>query len=381
MGFVDKNNYPMINDEQKIRIPLSDRAKIIIAEDMDVFNVSKTSTFINTVFHNFKSEATSSVSLYLQQREIELDNLFSQTVPDSTRKKKSEKTIDELYPQTALDDASRKKAINIILNAEAKKILEQTEKYVASKGEGKLYRINDKNKEYLLEECEENRFYSRPGQYVRSVIEEYCSLPFIKRERIYKKEVYDIINRACTEKRILKIKADYYGKEQLFYVYPYKIVLDTFHTQSYLVCYSRKAEETEKDKTTASFSMARVNMPAMLTKTFYLSKQEITDIENQISRHSPAYLVGKTERIGVRLTEKGKRSYQQRLYSRPERIQDLSSDADDIYVFDCTQLQIYNYFFSFGAEAEIIYPEELRARFKRDLENALKNYEKRSCDE
>lgn len=351
MGFIDENGYPLINEEQKIRITLSDRARLTMTEDMEVFGTPKAATFVNTVFNNYKSEAKSSISLYLQQREIELDRLFT---------------------GAKLDTISKKIAIDQILSVEKKEIIDKISDYSSTKGKSKLYHINDNNVEYLLEDCDEEQYYSRPGLYIRSIIEEYCSLPFIKRERIFRKNIYETIERACSEKRILKIKANYYGKEQLFYVYPYKIVPDPFHTQSYLVCYSRKAEDEEKDKIVASFSMARISSPTMLTKTFHLNKQEVSNIETQMANYSPAYLIGKPEQIKVKLTKKGKQSYQSRLYSRPEKIESLSSD--DVYVFDCTQQQIFNYFFSFGANAEIISPEYLRTRFRNAHEKALKQY-------
>lgn len=351
MGFIDENGYPLINGEQKIRITLSDRARLTMCEDMEVFGTFKAATFINTVFNNFKSEAKSSISLYLQQREIELDRLFAEAKIDAT---------------------SKRIAMNQILSVEKKAIVDKISEYSTLKGESKLYHINDSNVKYLIEDCDENQHYNRPGLYMRSIIEEYCSLPFIKRERIYRKDIYDSIERACQEKRILKIKANYYGKDQLFYVYPYKIVPDSFHTQAYLVCYSRKADQKENDKIIASFSMARINTPTMLTKTFHLNKQEISNIESQISNYSPAYLIGKPEQIKVKLTKKGKQSYQSRLYSRPEKIEPLSTD--DIYVFDCTQQQIFNYFFPFGSDAEIISPKYLRNRFKNAHGKALKRY-------
>ena len=55
-------------------------------EDMEVFGTSKAAAFINTVFNNYKSEAKSSISLYLQQREIELNRLFTGANLDSTNK-------------------------------------------------------------------------------------------------------------------------------------------------------------------------------------------------------------------------------------------------------------------------------------------------------
>lgn len=99
MGFINENGYSLINNEQKIRITLSDRARLTMSEDMDVFGTSKEATFINTVFDNYKAEAKSSISLYLQQRELELDRLFT---------------------DTRLDAFSKKTAIDQILSAEKK---------------------------------------------------------------------------------------------------------------------------------------------------------------------------------------------------------------------------------------------------------------------
>lgn len=311
---------------------LSNRAKITMLKHMIAFKIPKAATFINQVFSNFKSEAKSSISLYMKQRELELERLFV---------------------ETNLDEKSKKIAIEKLLNAEKKDITKSISYFKTLRGESKLYHINDRNVNYLLEDCDENQYYKRPGLYIRCVIEEYCSLPFIKRERIYRKDIFNIVEHACQEQKMLKIKANYYNTEQLFYVYPYKIVPDPLHTQSYFVCYSKKAEE-ENDKLVASFSMARLNTPTMLTKSFHLNKQETAYIESQLSSYSPAYLIGKPEQIKVKLTQKGKQSYQSRLYSRPEKIELLSTDY--IYVFNCTQQQIFNYFFPFGADAEIISP-------------------------
>lgn len=352
MGFIDENNNPLINEEHKIRITLSEKARIIMAEDMDVFNTSKPATFINQVFNNFKDEAKSSISLYLQQRQLELDRLFS---------------------ETQLNEHSKNLAIEQLLNAEKKELLANISDFVKTKGESKLYHINNDNVTYLIENCDESQYYSRPGLYIRSVIEEYCSLPFIERERIFRKDIYDTIELACKEKRILKIKANYNGQLQDFLVYPYKIVPDSFHTQSYLVCYSRKSTEKDADKIVASFSMARINPPYLMAKKFHLNKKEISNIKDQLCKNSPAYLIGKPEQIEVKLTPKGKMSYQSRLYSRPEKIESLSSE--DVYVFNCTQQQIYNYFYPFGPEAEILIPKELRERFISNIASSMKLYE------
>jgi hypothetical protein len=377
MCFIDEYGHSLINSEHKLWVPLSERAIFVISEDMAVFSVDQESTFINTVFANFRGEAKSSVCLYLEQKKEVLNRLFP------VAKLKKAKGI----------------AIEQLLLAEEKELRNKVMQYRDARANGrKLYYINKENVGYLEKECIEDQYYnikeyknekpyySGPAEYVRSVIEEYCSLPFIKRERIYRKKEYDIVERACKEKTILQVDANYQGKEQTFYVYPYKIVPDSFHTQSYLVCYSRMPEEDEDEKKIVSFSMARINPGQECKGNFSLKKQEIKDIENRIAKDAAAYLVGGNEEIKVQLTKKGERSYRQRLYSRPEKtgIEKIETDKTDdqgnhieesIYTFNCTQQQIFNYFFSFGAEAKIISPEGLRNRFQNTYERALAVYD------
>ncbi len=351
MGFKDQNGYSLINEEHKIRITLSNRAKLTLEEDMSIFKTEKITTFINLVFENYRSEAKSSISLYLEQKRLEIDPLFD---------------------KANLSASSKELAIDCLLKAEEEILKKLSQQYLAPKGTSHLYHINNQNVGYLEEDCEEDRYYERPGLYLRAVIEEYCSLPFIERERIYKKKIYEVIEAACSNKEILKIQAPYNGKNQSFYVYPYKIVADSFQTQSYLVCYSRKAEETDKDKIIASFSMARINVPEQRKKTFHLTKQEINNIEKKLAVYSPTYLIEPPALIKVKLTPGGIRRYQSNIYSRPSKIEELSTD--DIYVFDCTPQQIYNYFFPFGSKAEIISPDYVREIFITAYSNALKIY-------
>ena len=357
MGFTDENGFPLINEEQKIRITLSERAQITIAEDMAIFKTLKASSFINTVFSNYRLQAQSSISNYLQKQKIKLEQIFS---------------------DSELNLQSKQAAIEQLLYSEEKKLIEKSNRFLSLKGKSKLYHFNKANIEYLVDDCNEEKYYSRPGFYIRSVIEEYCALPFIDRERIYKQDIYAKIENACLKKQILKIKVTLSDpkqlseQEQLFYVYPYRILPDPLHTQSYLVGYSRKAEENDGSKIIASFSMARLDHLTVLEQTFYLNKSEIARIEKQITKYSVAYLIGKPEQIKVKLTEEGKKIYRSKLSSRPEKIEALSTD--DVYVFDCSLRQAFNYFFSFGRNAEILEPSELRNEFIENYSSALTAY-------
>lgn len=121
MGFTDEHGSSLINEEQKIRITLSERAQIVMAEDMAIFKISKAASFINTVFSNYKSQARSSISNYLLKRKFELE---------------------QLYSDSELDNNSKRIAIEHLLSSEEQKLIKKSSLYLSTKGKSKLYHIN-----------------------------------------------------------------------------------------------------------------------------------------------------------------------------------------------------------------------------------------------
>ncbi len=350
MGFKNQSGFSIINNEQKVRIGLSKRAEMIMAEDMIAFSVDKKAQFINTVFDNFKLTAKSSVSIYLEEKKIEYEQLFA---------------------DTPLDEDSRQNAVEKLLSFERDNILAEIEHFMSEKAKSKIYHINNANTDYLTNECNEEIYYNqKPAKYLRSIIEEYCSLPFIKREKIYRKPVFDQVQNAIKDKRILKVQAKLYNKEQIFYVYPYKIISDSSHSQYYLACYSTMDQKI--DPIIASFSMARLNIKYTMQKNFHLSRIKVNNIDKALSMNSASYLISKPEQIRLKLTKKGYQTYLTKLFSRPE----LSSEdkKNNIYTFSCSPLQAYNYFFSFGREVEILEPESLRNKFIKGYSHAFNVY-------
>lgn len=351
-GRIDGMGFQYINDEQKIRIPLSRHACAIINEDMRSFSVKKQSTFINTVIEGFYDTAKSSLNTYLSRKKLELEELLSDLTLSA-----SDVSIIVSHM------IAKEKASTILILSE----------YLKEKYSTKLYHINDSNFDYLKYRCNEEDFYNqKPGAYIKCLMEEYASLPFIKRERIFRKDVYEIVEYACNMQQLLQVKVELYGKPQVFYVYPYKILPDPLNTQEYLACYTRKPGDSAAKKVDASFSMARLEKPTILKQSAFLSKTDISKIEEDLSRLSVSYLLGEIEEIRVKLSAAGKKAYQTRLHSRPDKDTALSTENE--YVFFCSQQQAYNYFFSFGPEAEIISPTSLRNKMKQNYSLSYNNY-------
>ena len=90
------------------------------------------------------------------------------------------------------------------------------------------------------------------------------------------------------------------------------------------------------------------------------------------------------EKTVVRLTERGyKALYLKSIaHQRPIPFSEprvVLIDKTPYYEleFDCSYMQIRNYFFSFGTEAEIISPELLREQFIQDYKHAIERYDKK----
>ena len=60
-----------LNSEQKIRLPLSEKTKIIIETDMLNWNINSKTSFINKVFNYYKDDAKSSISIVLYKKETD----------------------------------------------------------------------------------------------------------------------------------------------------------------------------------------------------------------------------------------------------------------------------------------------------------------------
>ena len=345
--------FEYINEEQKIRISLSRRAYNVMLDDMSIFGVNHPATFINTVVENFREDSMATLTNYLEQIR---NNLYTE------------------FDSANIDNDSKTVLINHVYNQRKEKTIQILNEFMKEKTFSKLYHLNNNNTDYLKYYCSEESFYKeRPGLYIKCIIEEYCSLPFIEREKIYRKEIFEIINNACTNNQLMQVRVNVRGKLKTLFVYPYRIVADDMNTQSYLACYTREYGQSSKEKIDASFTMARIPKPTLLKQKAFLSKEEQRKIEDDIEKLSINFLLEKESEIHVRLTKIGKVNYHNHITSRPPKDDILSTE--DEYVFHCSENQAFYYFYSFGENAEIISPKSLRNRIINSHKKTLTMYE------
>ena len=145
-----------INDEQKIRIALSQRAYNIMQDDMSVFGINTAATFINTVLENYRDYSMATLSNYLEQIKNDLY-----------------KEIDNAN----VDQNSKDALLEHIFLIRKEKTIQELRELMKEKSYGKLYHINNNNTEYLKYDCNDEKFYKeRPGLYIKCILEEYSRL-------------------------------------------------------------------------------------------------------------------------------------------------------------------------------------------------------------
>lgn len=336
---------------KKQRLNLSTQAYDVVENDRSAFKASKLPDFINRIFLYYYPEADASISITLNRLQGMLRQQLAEVLGD---------------------ESTKKRVMDALLEQEETRLIEKTKSY--GKGTGINFNLNKRVFEYLTSpesECAEEKYYGRRhrGSYIKSVVEEYARLPYVQRERIYftpfMEEIASAVQRQC-QLRVVT------GAENIYSVYPYKVLLDPLSTANYLVGHSRRYNFPEEDLRPCSFRISALSsVKAEKSKSAFLKQDRRRELVQSIARRGVQFMSTEEEEIHVRLTETGKVKFQRQVHLRPA----LVRQQENIFVFQCTSAQAQFYFFKFGEDAEILRPEGLREKFKAMYERAALVYE------
>lgn len=337
----------------KQRINLSTSAYEVIRNDMFTFHEDKFSHFVNSIFENYSPKAKASISLVLNRYRGELSELLS-----SIRG----------------DEGTRKRIFHRLISEEEEKLRQKTNSY--EKGISLNFWLNKHNFEYLTEEsseCEEDKYYgNKRGKYIKCVLEEYAKLPYIEREKIYLTPFITKIEDAISDKQQLRITTE---KDAVYDVYPYEISSDLLSTANYLVGYSQQDDNPDDELRPCSFRISALKSIKLLeSKSAFIPKEKQKNLSKLIASRGVQFLISNEEEIHVRLTDSGRHKYNRQSHLRPTLVEEQEGN---VFVFRCTSAQAEFYFFKFGEDAEILFPAELREKFKSMYQRAANIYNNR----
>lgn len=324
------------NEDHKQRVNLSSFAQTVIEFDRSVFDKGGSlSGFLNRIITAYRDSAEASVDLAAGEREQRL--LLGGYAPE---------------------------IVSRLVADYRKELVAKMESYPS--GDSLTFRLNNQNFDLLYEQRAESTAYSAPSKYLKALLEEYVRLSPSERERVYYSSVVQQLEAAMESGCLLEIKS---GGRQYF-VKPYNVMADRFNSHLYLVGFSKQTDKPTDQLSIASFRISRLEQVKQKKHSGKLSVDEKRMVEKQLHQVGVQYLVGSSDQIQVRLTPEGREAFLQRSYMRPmpEKIE------GDVYYFNCTQMQIRNYFISFGKDAKILKPESLQETFAHIYREAAEAY-------
>ena len=218
---------------------------------------------------------------------------------------------------------------------------------------------------------------------ITCILEQFVALQLSEREKIYCYPQYHTITEVIDKNEILLVSLSS-GNE--YEMKPYSIEADENTLSYYLIGFS-KPKGSGNEFECHSFKLSRIKECRSRHKESTLSLKEAKTAKDISEKFGSAYMAKNLtkkdiEKTVVRLTKKGYDSLYLRIiaHQRPIPIAEpeiVEIDGEQFFnlIFDCSHQQIRNYFFSFGAEAEIISPLSLRERFAIEYKNALNRYQ------
>ena len=358
---------PDYHIENKQRINLSKNAAETLLRDAEILSRREfrtegrlNSTILNHIFRCFFEAAESSVEQSVRRWREELEQ--------------------QLEPLADTEEKSR--VMELLTRNRREKIRKACTQRLKRKGISVNFRIDLGNLEHLVSEnCQqEAEFYkNQVGEYMKAVLEEYAELPFVRRERIFCKEVCDEIQKALVNQNLLKLTlrsvSAETGLHNVMYVKPYRILTDSEQLYNYLTGFSVLREE--EGWLPVSVRLSSVLRCEVRLSSGFLSGKQIRELQRIIQLYGVQYMSNRNseENIVVRLTPGGERLYGRMLHLRPA-FTEKSREQPGVCIFTCSPRQAENYFFNFGAEAEILEPAWLREEFQKKYRAAAEVYEK-----
>ena len=353
-GDITMSQFEGFNTQNKLRIPLSSYTANILLSDCASFHIRKT-TLINKVIWNYHPYAECSISLRLKDYKEELSKYLGETGTQKheavIRKLVSERArvlIEHYTKPSHADDTWL-----IPLNKEVKRLLTANS-----------------------DSSEEEYYGSRPGYYIRELIDEYARLPFFRREEIIFQDFIKELQTAIREHSQVTVITN---EERAITLKPYLIENDPLSMYHYLVGCTVLSDTTDASKNALrtdqypvlSLRISRLkNVQRGNYQSGVLTRQETEQITNALSAKGVQFLSSDESDIQILLSDNGIRKYHSQLHLRPSYI----SADDHVYSFRCTETQILYYFFSFGKDAKILSPASLAQRFEDSYREAYDLY-------
>ena len=185
------------------------------------------------------------------------------------------------------------------------------------------------------------------SNYFRNMFASYSLLPQDRREAIIFKHNFDLIDEAIEKNR--KIFFTTKNKDASHTISPHRVANSKEELFNYLL--------GTENSSPRSFRISRIRKIKILNESRDLT-DDVIDVLDRMAVYGPQFPFDtrKTRtHIVVKLTDKGQKQYRSIYLHRPM----YCKKENDIYYFDCSKAQAFQYFSRFGSSALVLEPEDL----------------------
>lgn len=317
---------------EKIKINFDKNTLNKITEDMNAFNFSNKNNFLNVLLKNYFPTYDNIANKQIEK----CSKIVNNHISNQTR---ATEIINDLIKSDPLFAFTKKDSLKHFISFKPtiynKKI------------------INMIYNKYLN--------YQSLSSFFRNMIDKYFSLPQYKREQIMCLDNYTLIQEAIESNRIITISIKGETKE----VVPYKLVTNKEEIYNYLICFSTNQPQFH----ISSYRLYKIDHIYLQQQKANISESQL-ELLDKVSSTYPQFPFSKHENSVIQLSPQGVKLYASKYLNKPIPYK----IENDLYYFDCAHSQILFHFFSYGKDAKIIEPAELKEIFKQEYLAAYETY-------
>ena len=201
------------------------------------------------------------------------------------------------------------------------------------------------------------------SEYFRNMFTAYTSLPQDEREKIIFLPQYNAITQAIAQGKQLFLVTSGSSDGRRMQVQPYSVVTSKEEMHCYLLAANTAGE-------CLPLRLSRIISVVQIEEDTSFTGGQLATFA-RMAAFGPQYRYsGSEEEVVVRLTEKGIKMFRAMYVHRP-----VPTKIDvDRYHFNCSYMQLFQYFVRFGKDAFIVKPAELRDRIKRFYAAGIRSY-------
>ena len=201
------------------------------------------------------------------------------------------------------------------------------------------------------------------SQYFREMFISYASHKQDYREKLLFPDLIDSIERAIINNNKIIITSK---DNTSILIEPFALDQTKEELYNYLIGVSN---EKTGNRRIISRKLFKIENVIITNEKFNLSNDE-KYLLSKTMEHGSQFPINNLEEAIIELTPKGEKYYNDFYLNRPQ----YYKKEKNKYYFDCSFSQLEFYFFKFGVEAKVIYPNTLKNRFSRKYYSALNNY-------